>query len=84
MTNFPAIAVSSGSLYPLSSLQSIQQLREINVHNVELTLQTNEFSLSFERKLSMPILPELLRLVECGDLCVRSEHLPGMAADHAG
>jgi sugar phosphate isomerase/epimerase len=80
----PPIAVSSGSLYPLPSLQSIQQLREINVRDVELTLQANEFFLTFERKLSMPILPELLRLVESGDLRVGSVHAPGVAASHAG
>jgi len=83
MTNFPSIAVSSGSFYPLSSLQSIQQLRELNVRDVELTLQANEFFLTFERKLCMPILPELLRLVEHGDLRVRSVHAPGIAASHA-
>ena len=60
------IAVSTGSLYPRPTLESIQELKELGVQDVELTLQSNEFFLTFERKLCMPILPELLRLVQEG------------------
>jgi len=76
------VAVSTGSLYPLPTLESIQRLKELGLQDVELTLQSNEFFLSFERKLSMPILPELLRLVRDGALCVRSVHAPSIGSAH--
>jgi hypothetical protein len=69
------IAVSTGTLYPLSTLASIERLKELNIQDVELTLQQNEFSLTFERKLSMPILPELSALVQSSALVVHvDEH----------
>ena len=77
------IAVSTGSLYPLSTLESIQQLQKLGVQDVELTLQTNEFSLTFERTLSMPVLSELLVLVQAGQLRVRSVHAPSLNSAHA-
>lgn len=76
------VAVSTGSLYPLPTLESIQRLKELGLQDVELTLQSSEFFLSFERKLSMPILPELLRLVRDGALCVRSVHAPSIGSAH--
>jgi sugar phosphate isomerase/epimerase len=76
------VAVSTGSLYPLPTLESIQRLKELGLQDVELTLQSNEFFLSFERKLSMPILPELRRLVRDGALCVRSVHAPSIGSAH--
>jgi sugar phosphate isomerase/epimerase len=77
------IAVSTGSLYPLPTLESIGQLRELGLREVELTLQTNEFFLNLERKLAMPILPELLAQVRAGELRVRSVHAPAIGAQHA-
>ena len=74
-------AVTTGSLYPLPTLQSIHQFKELRIHDIELTLQSNEFMLTFERKLSMPILPELLALVRAGELRVRSVHAPLMDAE---
>lgn len=75
------IAVSTGTFFPLSTLESIQKLRELGIRDVELTLQQAEFSLTFERELSMPALPELSKLVESGGLCVRSVHAPFITAD---
>lgn len=75
------IAVSTGTFYPLSTLKSIQKFKELGIQDVELTLQQNEFSLTFERKFSMPILPELSGLVESGELCVRSVHAPQISAE---
>lgn len=77
------IAVSTGSLYPLPTLESIQRLKGLGIQDVELNLQSNEFFLAFERKLSMSILPELLRLVQNGRLRVRSIHAPAIPAAHA-
>ena len=77
------IAVSTGSLYPLPTLTSIQNLHELGIRDIELTLQVNEFSLSFERKLSMPILSELQNLVQCDKLCIYSVHAPMVRAEHA-
>jgi sugar phosphate isomerase/epimerase len=74
--------VTTGSLYPLSTLKSIRHLNEIGIQDIELTLQSNEFFLTFERKLSMPILPELLALVQGGKLCVRSVHAPSICSAH--
>jgi sugar phosphate isomerase/epimerase len=76
------IAVSTGSLYPLSTLESIRRLDELGFQDIELTLQSNEFFLTFERKLYMPILPDLLRLVEEGKLCVHSVHAPSICSAH--
>jgi sugar phosphate isomerase/epimerase len=76
------IAVSTGSLYPLSTLESIQHLIELDIRDVELTLQSNEFFLTFERKFCMPILPQLLRLVQAGVLCVSSVHAPSICSAH--
>ena len=76
------IAVSTGSLYPLPTLESIRRLDELGIHDIELTLQSNEFFLTFERQLSMPILPELLALVQGGKLCVRSVHAPSICSAH--
>jgi sugar phosphate isomerase/epimerase len=77
------IAVSTGSLYPMPTLESIQHLNELGIQDVELTLQSNEFFLTFERKLSMTILPELLRLVQIGMLRVRSVHAPNIPGAHS-
>jgi sugar phosphate isomerase/epimerase len=74
-------AVTTGSLYPLPTLNSIQQFKELGIQDIELTLQANEFLLTFERKFSMPILPELLAQVQNGQLRVRSVHAPLMAAE---
>lgn len=77
------IAVSTGSLYPMPTLESIQHLNELGIQDIELTLQSNEFFLTFERTLSMTILPELLRLVQKGALRVRSIHAPAIPSAHA-
>jgi sugar phosphate isomerase/epimerase len=76
------ITVSTGSLYPFPTLESIRRLNELGIQNIELTLQSNEFFLTFERKLSMPILPELLRLIQDGKLCVHSVHAPAICPAH--
>ena len=76
------IVVSTGTLYPRSTLKSIQQLNELGIQDVELTLQSNEFFLTFERELCMPILPELLKLVEDSKLCVQSIHAPSICSAH--
>ncbi len=80
MTPIP-VAISTGSLYPLSTLQSIAQFKEKGFRDIELVLQAHEFSLTFERKLSMPIFPELLALVRrvnarefCPRPAIRTEH----------
>lgn len=75
------IAVSTGTFFPISTPQSIQKLKDLGIQDVELTLQQSEFSLTFERELSMPILPELSALVERGELCVRSVHAPFIHAE---
>ncbi len=74
--------VSTGSLYPLPTLKSIRRLNQLGIQDIELTLQSNEFFLTFERKLYMPILPALLRLVRDGRLCVRSVHAPSICSAH--
>lgn len=79
-----SIAVSTGTFYPLSTLESIRKLKELGLQDIELTLQQSEFSLTFERKLSMPILPELSELVESGELRVRSVHAPPMHTERSG
>src|SRR5262245_1330913 len=76
-------AVTTGSLYPLPTLQSIQKLRELGIQDIELTLQSNEFLLTFERKFSMPILPELQALVQNGELYVRSVHAPSIRPERS-
>lgn len=84
MTEIPLpITVSTGSLYPLPTLESLRQLRQLGFHEVELTLQFNEFFLTLERKLSMPILPGLLEQVQAGQLRVRSIHAPAIGAQHS-
>jgi sugar phosphate isomerase/epimerase len=75
------IAATTGSLYPAPTLQSIQQLNDLGIQEIELTLQSNEFLLTFERKFSMPILPELLALVQENRLRVRSVHAPLVSAE---
>jgi sugar phosphate isomerase/epimerase len=83
MTGSLPIAVSTGSLYPLPTLESIQRLNNLGIHEVELTLQPNEFHLTFERTLRMPILPELTTLVQEEKLRVRSVHAPAIFSSHA-
>jgi sugar phosphate isomerase/epimerase len=75
------IAVSTGSLYPLSTVESIQRLKELGIQTIELTLQPDEFFITFERTLSMTILPELLASVQSGDFRVGSVHAPMMRAE---
>jgi len=75
------IAVSTGSLYPRPTLESIQHLKELGIRNVELTLQPNELFLNFERSFSMPSLPDLLTLVHGGQLHVCSVHAPTINAE---
>ena len=78
---FIPIAVSTGSLYPLPTLESIRRLNELGIQDIELTLQPNEFFITFERTLSMAILPELLDYVQNSGLSVRSIHAPMMRAE---
>ena len=75
------IAVSTGTLYPLSTLDSIQQFKQLGIQDIELTLQQSEVALTFEREFSMPILLELSARVQRGELCVRSVHAPQMSAE---
>jgi sugar phosphate isomerase/epimerase len=77
------IAVSTGSLYPLPTLDSIHHFQDLNIQDIELSLQPNEFHLTFQRELFMPILPELRELVESGELRVRSVHAPAIFHAHA-
>jgi sugar phosphate isomerase/epimerase len=84
MTGSLSIAVSTGSLYHLPTLESIKHLRRLGIRDVELTLQPDEFSLTFERKLSMPILEDLSAMVQSGELCVRSVHAPAIHAERSG
>lgn len=82
MSRYIPIAVTTGSLYPLSTLDSIKRLKELGIQDVELTLQSNEFFVTFNRELSMPILPDLVQLVQSGKLCVRSVHAPMTRSYH--
>lgn len=75
------IAVTTGTFFPLSTLETIRQFKELGIQDIELTLQQAEFGLTFERKLSMPILPELSALVQHSGLCVRSVHAPQISAE---
>ncbi len=75
------IAVTTGTFYPLPTLKTIQQFKELGIQDIELTLQPFEVALTFERQWSMPILPELLALVQHGELCVHSIHAPSISAD---
>jgi sugar phosphate isomerase/epimerase len=81
MSSSVPIAVSTGTFYPLSTLQSIQQFKALGIRDLELTLQQNEVFLTFERKFSMPILSELSAQVQGGEVCVRSVHAPQMSAE---
>ena len=83
MTLSIPIAVSTGSLYPLPTLESIQNLNKLGLREIELTLQPDEFHLTFERTLRMPILTELIRLVQAEKLRVRSIHAPAIFHAHA-
>jgi len=74
-------AVTTGSLYPLPTLRSIQRLHELGIQDIELTLQTNEFQLTFERNISIPILPELLSLIKDSKLRIYSVHAPMILAE---
>ena len=65
----------------MPTLESIQRLGQLGLRDVELTLQSNEFFLTFERKLSMPILPELQALVRCRKFRIRSVHAPLLRAE---
>src|SRR5690242_10977011 len=75
------IAVSTGSFYPLSTIESIQHLKKLGIQDIELTLQPHEFFITFERTLSMAILPELLDYVQSGDFHVHSVHAPAIRAE---
>lgn len=81
MSSSLPIAVSTGTLFPLSTLESIHQFKELGIQNIELTLQQSEVSLTFERKFSMPILPELSALIKSSELCVQSVHAPIINAE---
>ena len=76
------IAVTTGSLYPLPTLDSIQVIKKLGLQEIELTLQPAEFHLTFERTLRMPILPELIRLVKEKKLRIRSIHAPAIFHSH--
>lgn len=77
------IAATTGTFYPRSTLKSVEQLKSLDIQDIELTLQQNEFSLNFERKLSMSILPDLESLVQRGELWVRSVHAPMVHSERA-
>lgn len=81
MSSSIPIAISTGTLYPLSTLESIQHFKVLGIRDVELTLQQGEVALTFERTFSMPILPELSAQVQGGEVCVRSVHAPQMSAE---
>lgn len=83
MTRSVPIAVSTGSLHPCPTLESIRHLKELGIRAVELTLQPNEFHLTFQRTLHMPVLPELLKRVQEGELHIGSVHAPAIFHAHA-
>ena len=78
------IAVSTGSLYPLPTLESIRRLNKLGIQDIELNLQSNEFFLTFERELSMAVLPQLLAMVERNEIRIRSIHAPSMHTERPG
>jgi sugar phosphate isomerase/epimerase len=81
MSSSLPIAVSTGTFFPQSTLESIQQFKQLGIQHIELTLQQREVALTFERKFSMPVLSELSTQVQSGKLCVRSVHAPMISAD---
>ena len=76
------LTVNTGSFWPTPTEDSIRLLQEIGWPDVELTLQAQEFYLDFERQLCMPLLANLVEMVESDTLRVHSVHAPNMLAEH--
>lgn len=76
------LAVNTGSFWPATTKESIRSLRGITLSDVELTLQAQEFYLTFNRGLYMPLLESLMEMVKSDDLRVHSVHAPNMNAEH--
>jgi len=74
--------VATGSLWPASTEKSIQILRGLALRDVELTLQTHDFYLTFGRELEMPFYSDLTAMIEAQELRVRSVHAPCMGTHH--
>jgi sugar phosphate isomerase/epimerase len=55
---------------------------ELEIGDIELTLQENEFRLGFDRSLRMPLYHDLVEMVQEGVLSIRSIHAPNMNAEH--
>lgn len=65
----------------MPTVQSIQKLNELGIQGVELTIQPNELTMTFERQFSMSNLPVLLNSVQSGQLHVYSVHAPAISAE---
>lgn len=76
------LAVNTGSFWPATTEESIRFLQELDLSDVELTLQRHEFYLTFERELRMPFHSDLAAMIESGTLRVHSVHAPDMNAEH--
>jgi len=68
------LAVTTGTLWPAATLESIRLLRENGVSDIELTLQSHEFCFNFKRELQIPIFEHLIEMTGSGVLKVRSLH----------
>ena len=66
----------------MTTSESIRLLQELALSDVELTPQIDEFRLTFERKLQMPLYSDLASMVESGVLHVHSMHAPHLNAEH--
>ncbi|MCP4539429.1 MAG: sugar phosphate isomerase/epimerase [Chloroflexi bacterium] len=77
-----SLTVSTGSLWPMTTSESIHILQELTLSDVELTPQMDEFRLTFERELQLPLYSDLVSIVESGDLTVHSMHAPHLNAEH--
>jgi sugar phosphate isomerase/epimerase len=70
------VCVATGSFWPEKTLQSINLLRRLRIHDMHLTLQAEDMRLLFDRSFDIPVLVSLTEWVEKDQIGIHSIHAP--------
>jgi len=70
------IGITTGSFWPKSTLEAINILSSFDISGIEVTLQTNEFSLDFDRNVGLSLFRKIKNQVLKSKMKIISVHAP--------
>lgn len=76
------ISVSTGSLWPKTTEDSLKILSELSISQIELVLQRHDFFMTYSGNFKITWQSVLIPAIEDGRFHVRSVHAPLMDAEH--